>query len=336
MKYEMCINIDKSTVVYNISKYLALAILAIAFSFTSCKTTKVVASQKAENLIFSNMKSLPEARSAITSASNSESIFVVGGFGPNTQFSNEIYQYDVDQNSWSILTNGAIAKRFASTAIVDGYLYVFNGLMETNQLNEKVEKVNLKDGSIQYMSDNPQPARVAGVTVWDNKIYSFGGTIGPDVYSNKLFVFDPGEDTWTELSDIPYKGETKGEIVDGKLYIIGGYNGTPYDKVDVYDISTDTWEPSIVLPSVISGHSTAVLDSKIFIIGDYLELNTVAYFETSDNSFHHVISNMKERRHCTAEVIGSDLFAIGGNITSNISSSISSVQKANLLSITQR
>lgn len=284
-----------------------------------------------QDIQFAEMENLPQARSALTSASNEEDIFVVNGFGISEQYTDEIFQYNVSLNSWSILTSSTVPKRFASSEIVDDYLYVFNGLTENGILNSTVEKIDLGDGSIQYLSDNPQPCKLAGVAMWDNKIYSFGGSLESSEYSNKLYQFDPQNDTWTVLADIPFAGETKGEILDGKLYIIGGYNGTVSNNIDVYNLSSGIWESNFEMPVGISAHSTAAIGSRIYLVGDFANLTSTVYFDTFDGSFHSLTNNLSPRRHCAAEVVGGSLFAIGGNTSSNIESSIASVQKADIV-----
>jgi hypothetical protein len=284
----------------------------------------------AQDIQFSEMENLPEARSALTSANNGEDIFIVNGFGVDEPYVDEIYQYDVDENTWSVLTSSTLPKRYASAAIVGDYLYVFNGVTVTGALNSMVEKIDLNTGIVELLSDNPFPARTAGVAAWNDKIYSFGGTTAPSQYSNKLYEFDPALDTWTELADIPFAGETKGEIVDGKLYIIGGFNGSVSDRIDVYDMASGTWEANFTMPVGISANATAVVGSKIYLVGDFSNLTLLASFDTSDNTFQLLNSNLNPRRHGAAEGVGGALFAIGGNTTSNINSAIASVQKADL------
>ena len=284
-----------------------------------------------QDIQFSELEDLPEARSALTSANNDDGIFVVNGFGQNELYTGEIFQYNISLNSWSVLTSSTIPKRFASSEIVGDYLYVFNGVTENENLNSRVEKIDLTNGSIQFLSENPQPCRVAGVSVWENKIYSFGGNLSSSEYSNKLYQFDPQNDTWTELAEMPFAGETKGEIVDGKLYVIGGYNGAVSNRIDVYNMSSGIWESNFEMPVGISAHATAVIGSKIYVVGDFANLTLVAYFDTFDSSFHVLSNDLNSRRHCAAEAIGNSLYTIGGNTNSSIQSSIASVQKADII-----
>ena len=287
-----------------------------------------------QDIQFTDLADLPEPRSALTSANDGESIYIVNGFGDSISFENEIFQYNIAQNSWSTLTESTISKRYASAAVVNGYLYVFNGVIPGN-LNTAVEKINLSDGTVELLSENPQPSRAAGVATWNNKIYSFGGLTGQDIYSDLLYEFDPENDIWTVLSGIPFSGETKGEIIDGKLYVIGGYNGNVSNRIDVFNIATNVWEANYTMPLGISAHATAVVGSKIYLVGDFANLNSLACFDTADNSFQTLTSNLNDRRHCAAEGIDGSLFALGGNTSSVIGSSISSVQLADIFTSTK-
>ncbi len=287
-----------------------------------------------QTIQFTDLENLPAARSALTSANDGENIYIVNGFGIDEQYTDEVFKYNIAQSIWSTLTSSTIPKRFASAAEVGDFLYVFNGITQNGVLNNSVEKISLADGTIELMSENPQPCEAAGVTTWNNKIYSFGGSLSPNTTSNKLYEFDPENDTWTELTNIPFAGETKGEVVNGKLYIIGGYNGTVSNQIDIYNLSTNMWESSLMMPIGISAHSTAIVGSKIYMVGDFSNLTSVAYFDTFDNSFQILTNNLIARRHCAAEGVGGVLYAIGGNTSSTIQSSIASVQKAEILTST--
>ena len=285
---------------------------------------------KAQTVEFTNLTNLPQERSALTSASDGENIYVVNGFGVNVEFASDIYHFNISANSWSVLTNLTIPKRYATSALIGQSLYVFNGLLSNGQLNEIVEVIDVSDGSISFAADTPIPVRSGGVATWDNKIYTFGGFLRANTYSNRLYEFAPETGTWTELAKMPFAAETKGSIINGKLYVFGGFNGSVVRKLAIYDISTNIWEEELNMPVGVSAHSVASIGNKVYITGDYSNLNSLISFDTEDNSFELLSSNLTGRRHCTTEGINGQLFVIGGNTNSNIQSSISSVQMAEL------
>lgn len=284
----------------------------------------------AQTIEFTDLANLPAARSALSSANDGENIYVVNGFGANTPFATEIYQYKISANNWSVLTNSAIPKRYVSAAFLNQSLYIFNGALPDGQLNEKVEVIDLSDGAISFTTDHPIPTRSAGVATWNGKLYSFGGFVRTNTYSDKLFEFDPTTTTWTELAAMPFAAETKGEIIDGKLYVFGGFNGAAIRTMAIYDIATNNWETELEMPVAVSAHSVSSIGSKIYLTGDYNNLNSLIAFEPLDQTFQLLTTNLNGRRHCTTEGINDQLFVIGGNTTSSIASSIASVQVAKL------
>ena len=300
---------------------LLLAIFSISLSIQS------------QEIFFSDLDSMPEGRSAISSAHDGENIYVCNGFSTSEAYTSDIIKYNIADDSWSTLTNQSIPKRFASAAIVEHKLYIFNGYDNTLQPNHQMEIIDLENGSITYSTQNPRPARAGGVATWDGKIYSFGGSINASEYSDYLTRFDPDTEMWTVLANMPIATETKGEIVDGKLYIFGGYNENTSNRIDVYDIATDTWSSLGTLPEGISAHATTVIGSKIWLIGDYLNLESLAYYDISDNTFQYLLSNMNGRRRAAAEGVNGNLYVIGGNTGLPISTAIASVQVSDLMTL---
>jgi hypothetical protein len=285
---------------------------------------------------FVELENMPSARSALTSANDGENIYLVNGFGPEEPVSNEIYKYNLASDSWSVFAVSSIPKRYASSAVVDGHLYVFNGQLADGTINPAVEKISLSDGSSAFLSNNPQPCRSAGAASWNGKIYSFGGRNSQGNYSNKVLEFNPQTDDWVEIAEMPIAAETEGVILNDQLYVLGGFNGSTSNRIDIYNFTTDTWEPPLTMPYGISAHATAQTGNRIYLVGDFSNLTLLAYFDTSDNSFNALSSNLSPRRHCAAEVIDGKLYVAGGNTSSNIQSAISSIQVATVITDTRK
>ncbi|MGE8511197.1 MAG: T9SS type A sorting domain-containing protein, partial [Chryseobacterium culicis] len=123
---------------------------------------------------------------------------------------------------------------------------------------------------------------------------------------------------------------TKDKIVNDKLYVIGGFNGTSSRLINVYDLNTNLWTDQYTMPAGISGHSLAVSGNKIFIAGGYNNQTFLAYFDTTTNKFHPLSSNMIPRRHAAAEIYNDKLYIIGGSTTSLTKSAIKSIQAADI------
>ena len=131
---------------------------------------------------------------------------------------------------------------------------------------------------------------------------------------------------------MPESKSTRGEIINGKLYTIGGYNGSVSNKIDVYNIATNIWENQFTMPFSVSANALTVEGNKIFILGDYIELERIAYFDIQDETFTIIENNMIGSRHFDAEIIYQEVYIIGGNQTSSSSDGgwLNSIQKADI------
>ena len=289
---------------------------------------------EAQKLNFKNLADMELARGAITSAADSNFIYVSNGFSLSNRYTTEIERYDIKKNTWAVFAKSSVAKRFASSIVVGNNLYLFNGEMANGKINDKMEVINLSTGAVSFTTVNPFPTKSSGVALWNGLIYVFGGSYlnaaGAILYSNNLYSFNPVSNVWTKLSNMPGEGrETKGEIINGQLYVIGGYNGALSDTIYKYDINSDTWSTAAIMPDNISAHATTTYGSKIYIVGDYKNLMHMACYDISTNTY----SNLKKRhmigrRHAGAHIINGKLYIMGGNQSQLLDSALSSLQRA--------
>lgn len=277
-------------------------------------------------LHFQKLEGMSEGRGAVTSVIVNDNIYVANGYTANKE-ADYIEKYNITDNRWSVLNSGLIPKRFANSEAYNNKIYIFNGLG-----NCRLEILDLATNTITQGAMNPYYAGGAGSAIHNGKIYVFGGSglNGAPIYSDKFQYYDIASDTWNPLPDMPTAKETKGKIVNNKLYVIGGFNEASSHLIDVYDLNTNRWTTQYRMPVGVSGHSLAVADNKIFIIGDYSNQDFLAYFDTATNKFYQLSSNMIPRRHSAAEVYNNRLYIMGGNTTTLPSSSIKSTQVAEL------
>lgn len=282
----------------------------------------------AQTLNFQNLADMSAGRGAITSVIVNNNIYVSNGYTANGD-TNYIEKYNITNNSWSVLNSTLVPKRFASSETYNNKIYILNGWGNSN-----VEILDLAANTVTNGATNPFYAGNLGSAIYNGKIYVFGGSglngASTFTFSNKFQYYNIASNTWNSLPDMPTAKETKGKIVDNKLYVIGGYNGTSSNLIDVYNLNTNLWTHQYTMPVGVSGHSLAVSNDKIFIVGDYNNQTFLAYFDTTTNQLHQLSSNMNPRRHSAAEIYNNKLYIIGGNTTDVTSSSIRSTQVADI------
>jgi len=284
---------------------------------------------RAQTLNFKSLANMSVGRGAITSVIVDDNIYVSNGYQENGGSANYIEKYNITDNKWSILNATLLPKKFANSETYDHKIYIFNGWG-----NSHLEIVDLATNTIKKGAVNRSYTGNAGSAIYNGKIYVFGGSglngAATTKFSDRFQYYDIASDTWHPLPDMPTAREAKGKIVNDKLYVIGGFNGTSSRLINVYDLKTDRWTNQYTMPSGISGHALAVSGDKIFIAGGYNNQTFLAYFDTTTHKFHPLSSNMIPRRHAAAEIYNNKLYIIGGSTTSLTKSAIKSIQAADI------
>ncbi len=281
------------------------------------------------DLQFSSLADMNNARFGAGYTCDGNYIYSVSGsISQSPWLSTSIERYNLLSGTWTEFTNGLIPRTWCSAEYVSSQnkIYIFNGETYTSTTyTDTIEIVDAGTGTISYSASNPYPVEYGGSAAWNDKIYVFGGS-NSDGYSNRLYEFDPQSDTWTRLTDMEEAKQTSGRIIDGVLYVFGGYNGSTSKRIDAYDIQNSTWTSLGTLPVGISTHATAISGNYIWLVGSYNNLTFLAVYNTETNKFTQLSSNMIGRRHAGASVAGNNLYIFGGNQASSSSSALNSLQ----------
>ncbi len=115
------------------------------------------------------------------------------------------------------------------------------------------------------------PRYNAGSAQYDGKIYVFGGLDANKTVLDSAEVYDPAQDTWTEVSPLPTaRAASCAEVIGDTIYVIGGSQGAWQQNLTtnaVYDPNTDTWTEAAPMLTGRGGAASFVYDGKIFIVG---------------------------------------------------------------------
>ena len=295
-----------------VSIVLAAVFFLTVFNLASAGQTLTAKTASAQ---MSGGEALPVGNYGMATTSDGKYIYAFNGSEP-TKISATALRYNSESKKWERWLENLIPKRYANAEFVAGQnkIYVFNG--ERSGKYRNVVEVVGADGTIaQSNVKNPSPSRYAGSAVWENKIYVFGGSTDNEKnYSKRLSVFDPADSSWKQLAEMPEGKETDGEIVDGVLYVVGGWDGKASSKrIDAYDIETGKWSAVGVLPFGISAHRLRASGEKIWIAGSYNDKDTLAVFDTTTGEITVLTSNFAPRRHVGLEILNGELFVFGGN-----------------------
>ncbi len=114
--------------------------------------------------------------------------------------------------------------------------------------------------ALQWKKGTPSPfARCESPTaVINGKLYLFGGFTDDLGASNELDVYDPANNCWTRLKDMPTHVTHLDPAIDGgTVWLAGGFKGKHpgpvTNEVWKYDIASDSWTAGPPLPEPAGG-----------------------------------------------------------------------------------
>ena len=160
-------------------------------------------------------------------------------------------------------------------------IFVIGGIDKPGKALDTVEFYNIKNESWKRVAPLPQPLHHAAAASFNGKIYVIGGSaydaaaaINNWIPSNKLFIYDPIVDKWTEGKPMPTaRGAMTANFVDGILYVIGGV--TSSSKIvnvnEEYDPSSNVWTSKSPMPTARHHAVSAVVDNQLFVVGGTTE-----------------------------------------------------------------
>jgi MYXO-CTERM domain-containing protein len=139
---------------------------------------------------------------------------------------------------------------------------------------------------------------------------------------------DAGEDTATtwvrnfggyaDGADVPAGRRTRDHSIvyhGGKLYKVGGYDGSARAYLDIYDIAGNSWSTGADLPAVRYSLDCAVIDAKIYCAGGYSAsagTNSLYLYDIAGNSWSTGPTLPAARHGYAGVALGGKYYVLGG------------------------
>jgi N-acetylneuraminic acid mutarotase len=183
----------------------------------------------------------PAPKGAMSSCVLNDTIYILGG---NPQGQRKVWYYVPATDSWDSLPDMINERPAGSSAVIlDNKIYVIGGTIESGLNSPLTGKSEVYDPQSKVwieLADMPVPVGGHFSVVYDHKILVFGGDSsssgGTSIGTNCIQEYDPSVDSWRLLQNMPFnRASMGGEIVDGFVYLIGGYLTTfqnpPFSEV---------------------------------------------------------------------------------------------------------
>ncbi len=120
---------------------------------------------------------------------------------------------------------------------------------------------------------------------------------------------------WTTLAPVPsVRQEISTAVLDGKIYVIAGFNssGGNTSTVDVYDPRTNTWSSAAPLPIATNHNAAAVAAGRLYAFGG--TSNRTFVYNPQTNSWSDVAPMRFQHANTPAVgVINDRIYVAGGN-----------------------
>jgi N-acetylneuraminic acid mutarotase len=199
--------------------------------------------------------------------------------------------YNVATNTWTARLSEVNAFYSNGVGKIGSKLYFSGGYNEPGTLPSFTNRTWAYDyGNDRMIRKADLPIFGAeGVTgVINGKLYVLPGACSGDLYPNpgycaveetrRFYRYDPGTNTWATRRQAPhFHKRGAGAVIDGKFYVVGGFNGfQPVADLDVYDPATNTWRSLAPIPTGGSA-SGAALGGRFYVVVSGPVIRAYAY-----------------------------------------------------------
>ncbi|XP_078258106.1 kelch-like protein 24 [Rhinoraja longicauda] len=186
-------------------------------------------------------------------------LYAVGGFNGFSRMSS-VECYNAAQNRWTFQAPLLEAVSSAAIAACLNKVLVIGGALSDKKNSNKVQSYDPLEDEWSFTSSTPFAQRCINAVSLSDTIYVVGGLM------DSVYKYDPRQDLWTVLMQIPGPLENSGLTVsDGMLYILGGKDGLAEGTDRVLRVDPASGELSHVsdMPRCASYHGCVTIHQRV-------------------------------------------------------------------------
>jgi N-acetylneuraminic acid mutarotase len=229
-------------------------------------------------------------------ATDGTDLYIAGGYTSDSAGTGQIFgtrqvwKYIIAQNVYTRLPDLPIRIAAGQLEYLNGVLHYIAGTdsSRTKDLgNHYVLNLNNLQAGWDTMAPLPNPRQHAASSVFGGKIYFLGGQHGQDemlVTQKEVDVFDPANNSWTRLADLPVPAGANGRghissagvVMGSRILLFGGeiVHQTSVNLVSAYTPATNTWANLTHLPQNRYSGVAGIMNGTIYYTGGSETSNT--------------------------------------------------------------
>ncbi|CAG7890085.1 nitrile-specifier protein 2 [Brassica rapa] len=217
-------------------------------------------------------------------------IYAFGGeLIPNQPIDKDLYVFDLETRTWSISPATGDVPHLSCLGVrmvsIGSTLYVFGGRDASRKYNGFYSFDTTKNEwkLLTPVEEGPIPRSFHSMAADENNVYVFGGVSATERLKN-LDAYNIVDQKWVQCAtpgeSVSIRGGAGLEVVQGKVWVVYGFNGCEVDDVHYYDPVEDKWtqvETFGEKPSARSVFASAVVGKHIVIFGGEVAMDPQAH-----------------------------------------------------------
>jgi hypothetical protein len=193
-------------------------------------------------------------------------LIVIGGLhGTFGSASNAVSVLDLESGSWAGGEALRLGVHHAAAAAADKIVYVSGGARSATDWTPLDVVLRLRpDEGWDFVTEMPEGRQGHAMVAIGEKLYVVGGVGETD----DTLIYDIEDRTWTRGAPLPEgRDHLRAVVRNGHVWALGGRDGKPTGRVDVYFPEEDEWKPALPLPEPMSAMAVGVIDGDVHVIG---------------------------------------------------------------------
>lgn len=231
--------------------------------------------------------------------------------------------------SWTTLAPMPVAQTGWAVGVIAGQLYATAG--GPAGTDPKLQVYDPASNSWSFRASMPTNRSGTGGEVIHGEFYVVGGAFNSDArigVTNVLEVYDPATNTWTTKAPMPQaRAEMATGVIDGKLYVAGGYVACgpclATNTLQIYDPVTNSWTIGPPMPVPASHTNGEVINGKFYVAGGLqittpggplVVLATLQVYDPATNAWTTKAPMPTARYALGVGELNGILYAVGGDV----------------------